>query len=60
MKNKVGMEKFVMMAGWDGDALAGSREEALERQQEMAETQSGRGRILLPHKSVSAKLKMSQ
>ena len=26
-----------MMAGWDGDALAGSMEEALERQQEAAE-----------------------
>jgi hypothetical protein len=26
------------MAGWDGDALAGSMEEALERQQEAAET----------------------
>ncbi|HKS30542.1 MAG TPA: hypothetical protein VJS44_22140 [Pyrinomonadaceae bacterium] len=25
------------MAGWDGDALAGSMEEALERQQEAAE-----------------------
>jgi predicted Holliday junction resolvase-like endonuclease len=26
-----------IMAGWDGDALAGSMEEALERQQEAAE-----------------------
>ncbi|MDQ3755743.1 MAG: hypothetical protein M3371_13545 [Acidobacteriota bacterium] len=26
------------MAGWDGDALAGSMEEALERQQEVAAT----------------------
>ncbi len=27
------------MAGWDGDALAGSMEESLERQQEAAEEQ---------------------
>lgn len=30
------------MAGWDGDALAGSMEEALERQQEMAEARRAR------------------
>jgi hypothetical protein len=30
------------MAGWDGDALAGSMEEALERQQEAAETRRAR------------------
>jgi hypothetical protein len=37
MKDKVGMGGNVVMAGWDGDALAGSMEEALERQQEVAE-----------------------
>lgn len=36
------MEKFVMMAGWDGDALAGSMEEALEHQQEAAEARRAR------------------
>lgn len=30
------------MAGWDGDALAGSLEEALERQQEAAEARRAR------------------
>jgi hypothetical protein len=30
------------MAGWDGDALAGSMEEALERQQEAAEARQAR------------------
>ena len=30
------------MAGWDGDALAGSMEEALERQQEAAEARRAR------------------
>jgi hypothetical protein len=30
------------MAGWDGDALAGSMEEALERQQEVAEARRAR------------------
>jgi hypothetical protein len=30
------------MAGWDGDALAGSLEEALERQQEVAEARRAR------------------
>lgn len=30
------------MAGWDGDALAGSMEEALERQQEAAESRRAR------------------
>jgi hypothetical protein len=30
------------MAGWDGDALAGSMEEALGRQQEVAEAQRTR------------------
>lgn len=30
------------MAGWDGDALAGSMEEALERQQEAAEVRRAR------------------
>lgn len=30
------------MAGWDGDALAGSMEEALERQQEAAEERRAR------------------
>jgi hypothetical protein len=30
------------MAGWDGDALAGSMEEALERQQEAAEARQTR------------------
>jgi hypothetical protein len=30
------------MAGWDGDALAGSMEDALERQQEAAEAQRAR------------------
>jgi hypothetical protein len=33
---------FVVMAGWDGDALAGSMEEALERQQEAAEARRAR------------------
>lgn len=32
------------MAGWDGDALAGSAEEALERQQEAAEARRARQR----------------
>lgn len=31
-----------MMAGWDGDALAGSMEEALERRQEAAEARRTR------------------
>jgi len=31
------------MAGWDGDDLAGSLEEALERQQEAAEARRARG-----------------
>lgn len=30
------------MAGWDGDALAGSMEEALEKQQEAAEARRAR------------------
>lgn len=30
------------MAGWDGDALAGSMEEVLERQQEVAEARRAR------------------
>lgn len=30
------------MAGWDGDALAGSMEEALERQEEAAEARRAR------------------
>jgi hypothetical protein len=30
------------MAGWDGDALAGSMEEALERQQQVAEARRAR------------------
>ena len=30
------------MAGWDGDALAGSMEEALERQQQAAEERRAR------------------
>ena len=30
------------MAGWDGDALAGSMEEAMEKQQEAAEARRGR------------------
>lgn len=30
------------MAGWDGDALAGSMEEALERQQQAAEARRAR------------------
>lgn len=30
------------MAGWDGDALAGSMEQALERQQEAAEARRAR------------------
>jgi hypothetical protein len=34
--------KEVIMAGWDGDALAGSMEEALERQQEAAEARRAR------------------
>lgn len=33
------------MAGWDGDALAGSMEEALERQQEAAEARRARREV---------------
>lgn len=33
---------FFIMAGWDGDALAGSMEEALERQNEAAEARRAR------------------
>lgn len=36
------------MAGWDGDALAGSMEEALERQQEAAEARRARKEQLSP------------
>jgi hypothetical protein len=36
------------MAGWDGDALAGSMEEALERQQEAAEARRARKDISSP------------
>jgi hypothetical protein len=42
----LGLRKFregcVIMAGWDGDALAGSMEEALERQQQAAEERRAR------------------
>lgn len=40
-KNVHGKER-VIMAGWDGDTLAGSMEEALERQQEAAEERRAR------------------
>jgi predicted Holliday junction resolvase-like endonuclease len=33
---------MIVMAGWDGDDLAGSMEEALERQQEAAEARRAR------------------
>src|SRR5215210_6290185 len=33
---------FIVMAGWDGDALAAGMEEALERQQEAAEARRAR------------------
>jgi hypothetical protein len=36
------------MAGWDGDALAGSMEEALERQQEAAEARRARKDLSSP------------
>jgi hypothetical protein len=36
------------MAGWDGDALAGSMEEALERQQEAAEDRRARNEPFSP------------
>jgi hypothetical protein len=36
------------MAGWDGDALAGSMEEALERQQEVAEERRARKDLSSP------------
>ena len=36
------MKGAIVMAGWDGDALAGSMEEALERQQEAAEARRAR------------------
>ena len=36
------------MAGWDGDDLAGSMEEALERQQEAAEARRARGQQSSP------------
>jgi hypothetical protein len=42
LQNRQGWKKFVMMAGRDGDALAGSMEEALERQQEAAEARRAR------------------
>jgi hypothetical protein len=34
------------MAGWDGDALAESMEEALERQQEAAEARRAEGFVI--------------
>ena len=37
-----------MMAGWDGDALAGSMEEALGRQQEVAEGAADEEGYLFP------------
>lgn len=36
------------MAGWDGDALAESMEQALERQQEAAEARRGRKELSSP------------
>ena len=36
------------MAGWDGDALAGSMEEALERQQQAAEERKARSDTFSP------------
>jgi hypothetical protein len=36
------------MAGWDGDALAGNMEEALERQQEAAEARRARKELSSP------------
>ena len=36
------------MAGWDGDDLAGSMEEALERQQEAAEARRARRQLTSP------------
>lgn len=36
------------MAGWDGDALAGSMEEALERQQEAADARLARKHMSSP------------
>jgi hypothetical protein len=36
------------MAGWDGDALAESMEQALERQQEAAEARRGRRELSSP------------
>ena len=49
MKSNLGMrEGDGFMAGWDGDALAGSMEEALERQQEAAEARRSRKDTSLP------------
>jgi len=36
------------MAGWDGDALAGQMEEAMERQQEAAEARLRKDTIVSP------------
>lgn len=36
------------MAGWDGDALAESMEQALERQQEAAEARRARKEVISP------------
>ncbi len=49
MKSNLGMrEGDGFMAGWDGDALAGSMEEALERQQEATEARRSRKDTSLP------------
>ena len=52
------------MAGWDGDALAGSMEEALERQQEAAEARRAQKDLSSPddreRKAKEESLRLSQ
>lgn len=48
MKNKIEWKGEVIMAGWDGDAIAGSMEEALERQQQAAEARQARKDLSTP------------
>ena len=40
--------------GWDGDDLAGQAEDALERQQALAEAQSNKPRLTLEEKTRNA------
>jgi hypothetical protein len=42
--------------GWDGDDLAGQAEDALERQQALAEAQANRPRLTLEEKTRNAEL----